>query len=133
MVRRLKNEHGATLFELIVAIILVGVVLPSVVMLFADISLKSTRFSVTQKAVALAEAKMEEIVGKKEANWDWYKNAGQFNSTENLGGGFRRTVTVRKIDRWGRARVEAWQVNVKVTHELLPEGYTLVVRLTKYH
>ncbi len=133
MVRPLKNERGATLFELIVAIILVGVVLPSVVMLFADISLKSTKFSVTQKAVALARAKMEEIVGKKETNWDWYKQVDQFSGSENLGGGFHRTVTVQKINRWGRARIDAWQVTVNVTRELLPEGYTLVVRLTKYH
>ena len=133
MLGQLQKERGATLFELIVAIILVGVVLPSVVMLFADISLKTSKFSATQKAVALARAKMEEIVGKKEAQWDWYKNVGQFRSTENLGGGFRRTVTVRKIHGWGRARLQAWQVKVTVTHQLLPEGYTLVVRLTKYH
>ncbi len=128
-----RNERGVTLFELILVIVLMGIALPSLLSLMGQISLQSTRPAIMEKAITLAEEKMEEIIGKKEANWNWYKNPTQFESDETLSDGFQRTVTVTAITGWGSAALDAWEIQVTVTHTLLPNGYSLTVRLTKYH
>ena len=128
-----RNQRGVTLFELVLVIIIMGIALPSLLSLMGQISLHSTRPAILEKAIALTEEKMEEIIGKKEANWDWYKNPNQFVSTELLTEGFQRTVTVTPITGWGNAALDAWEVKVTVTHNLLPNGYSLTVRFTKYH
>jgi len=128
-----RNERGVTLFELVLVIILMGIALPSLLSLMGQVSLHSTRPVILEKAITLAEEKMEEIIGKKEANWDWYKNPTQFETNETLTEGFQRSVTVTSITGWGNAALDAWEVKVTVTHTLLPNGYSLVIRLTKYH
>ncbi len=128
-----KNENGYTLIELVVVIVILGLVLPSVFSLIAAISVHSARNTVKDQAVGFAEEKLEEIIGLKEDQWDWYKNPAQFEVDENLNDNFHRTVTVSTISNWGNAGIDAWEVSVVVTHPQLTDGVTLFVRLTKYH
>jgi len=126
-------QQGYTLMELVIAIIIIGVALPAIFSLYGQISVRAAQSALMNQMVAYAEDKLEEIIGKKESHWDWYKNPAQFAADENLGKGYRRIVTVNKITNWGNARIEAWEVQVKVTHPQLPRGFALSVRLTKYH
>ncbi len=128
-----KDEQGVTLIELTIVIILIGVALPSILSMMGLVTVHSARNGIMEEAVALAESKMEQIIGKKEALWSWYKSSGQFETTESLDDGFQRSVTVTHLSDWGDSGLEGWEVEVAVTHPLLPNGYRLVVRLTKYH
>ncbi len=119
--------------ELVIAIIIIGVALPAIFSLYGQISVRAAQSALMNQMVAYAEDKLEEIIGKKESHWDWYKNPAQFTANEKLGKGYHRKVTVKKITNWGNARIDAWEVQVKVTHPQLPQGFLLSVRLTKYH
>ena len=127
-----SDQSGAVLMELIVAIILMGVVLPSVFSLIASVSIHSVQNGLRDQAVSLASAKLEEIIGRKEANWDWYKDTNQYESDENLADGFHRVVQINQIQNWGAGSLSAWEVSVNVSHPQLPEGFSLSVRLTVY-
>jgi len=83
--------------------------------------------------IVFAENKMEEITGLKEKTWNWYTNPTQFEVNENLGNGYQRTVTVTTITGWGSASIDAWQVDVTITHPLYPDGYVLTTRFTQYY
>ena len=129
----IKNERGYTLIELVIAIIILGVAFPAIIYLYGSVSLKSAQSSVMNQLVAYAEEKMETIIGYKETHWDWYKDVSIFNEDEDLGDGYSRRVRVTKITGWGNAGIDAWQINVKVTHPQVEEGYSLTLRLTKYY
>jgi len=128
-----QNEYGYSLIELIIVILIMGVSLPAIISLYGRVVVHSAKSSVIDQTVAYAEEKMEEIIGFKENNWDWYKNPTRFVSSESLGEHFTRKVQVRKITNWGNARIEAWQVQVTVNNPQLPKGFTLTTRLTKYN
>ncbi len=129
----MANEKGYTLIELIIAIIILGVAFPAIINLYGSIALKSAQSSAFNQMVAYAEEKMETIIGYKETHWDWYKNVSKFETDEDLDEGFHRSVKIKKITGWGNAGIDAWEVNVKVTHPQLPNGYLLSMRLTKYY
>ncbi len=133
LMKYLKNEQGTSLIELIIAIILMGVALPSILGMMGLLSVQSARQSVMQNIIALAETKIEEITGRKEADWIWYRNPSQFETDESLPDGYHRSVSVTPLNSWGNASVQAWEVKVTVTHELVPDGYSLTVRFTKYY
>jgi len=128
-----KRENGFTLIELVVAIVLMGVALPVIIGLFANVSLYASRGTVKDQMVAHAQNKMEEIVAVKEANWDWYKNPNQFVATENLTDNFQRSVTVTSISNWGNQGINGWEVTVSVSHPQMSNNYSLSVRFSKYH
>lgn len=128
-----QSEYGYSLIELIIVIIIMGTALPAIISLYGRVVVYSSKSSVNDQMVAFAEEKMEEIIGFKEKNWNWYKNPARFVSSESLSDNYTRRVQVRKITNWGNARIEAWQVEVSVTNPLLPKGFTLSTRLTKYH
>ena len=134
MIANIKhNQQGFTLIELIVTIVILGIAIPSLISVIALASLNSSKNGVLEKAVTIAEYKMEEFVQYKEANWDWYKNLNYFQSTESLDDGYTREATVKGISGWGNAGVDAYEISVTVTHSLLPNGYKLTTRFTIYH
>lgn len=128
-----KGERGASLLEMIIVIILLGVALPAFLSIISGAARRSMQNDMLGQAVTLAEQKMEEIIAFKEANWDWYKNPSALNEVETLADGYKRTVTVTEVNNWGSINATAWEVTVKVEHSALPNGYKLVTRLTKYH
>ena len=133
MIPTLKNQSGATLLELIIMIVIMGVVLPVVLGTISYVSVQSANYAVMDQAVALAEERMEQIMGQKEAQWNWYQNPSQFALSESLADGYTRTTTVSTLANWGVGAVDAWEVRVTVVQpQRLPNGYSLVVRFTKY-
>lgn len=132
-VKSYKNENGYSLIELVVVITLLGLVLPSVFSLIAYVSVYSVQNTIRDRALTFAEQKLEEVIGQKEDQWDWYKNPAQFVVDEDLDDDFHRTLSVSSINNWGNAGIDAWEFNVLVSHPQLSDGVTLSVRLTKYH
>jgi len=132
MTSLLRNQHGFTLIEMLVTIVLVGILLPSIFGLLGQVAFHSSRQAIRDQLIMLAEDKLEEVIGRKEANWDWYKDPDQFEETDNPDGNFTRTVTVSDVTNWGSFNLDAWQVTVLVTHPQFPEGYQMSVRLTPY-
>ncbi len=130
---RLKNESGLTLVELIVVLVIIGLLFPTIFSLAGQASYKATKFLLMQEASYLAEAKIEEIIGFKSLNWDWYKTINKYAKTEDLGRGFQRTVTITKLKKWGKGKIDCWEVVVKVSHPKLENPFMLSVRLTKYY
>ncbi len=133
MSRLRPNQNGFTLLELVIAIILIGVTLPALLSLYANMSAKASDSAIMDQLVALAQSKMEEIVGFKENTWDWYKDPTQFEVSESLPDSYQRTVTVQAVTGWGNASLDGWDVIVSVTHPRLTSGYQLSVRFTQYH
>ncbi len=128
----LASEKGLTLVELVVALILVGLIFPTIFSLAGNAAVKATKYIYMQKANYLAESKMEEIVGYKAQHWDWYKNISKFKGSETLPDGFTRNVSITDIKNWGNAQIKAWQIVVSVRHPQLETQIQLSVRLTKY-
>ncbi|HFE64553.1 MAG TPA: hypothetical protein ENK14_09105 [Caldithrix sp.] len=128
-----RAEQGTTLLELVLLIIILGTALPAFLGIMGMVSTHSLQANVQQQAIVLAETKMEEIVGFKQQHWDWFKSINNFAQDINLTGGYRRVVTITHITNWGSAGIEAWEISVTVSHQLLPNGYSLITRLTKYH
>ena len=128
-----RAEQGTTLLELVLLIIILGTALPAFLGIMGMVSTHSLQANVQQQAIVLAETKMEEIVGFKQQHWDWFKSINNFAQDINLTGGYRRVVTITHITNWGSAGIEAWEISVTVSHQLVPNGYSLITRLTKYH
>ncbi len=130
---QIKSEKGFTLIELVVAIVIIGVALPSIFSLYASLSAKASDSAVMDQMVALAQNKMEEIIGKKEADWAWYQNPSQFEVNESLPDSYQRVVTVNTVNNWGNSLLDAWEVAVSVTNPRIDNSYVLTVRFTKYY
>lgn len=128
-----RSESGLTLIELVVALVLIGVIFPTFFSLAGMATVKASKFILLQRAQYFAESKIEEIVGFKQLNWDWYKNIETFAKTENLEDGFVRTVTITKLSKWGKGKIDCWQVTVKISHPNLENDLKLSIRLTKYY
>ncbi len=128
-----KNQSGATLLELIIMIVIMGVVLPVALGTISYIAVQSADYGVMDQAAVLAEERMEEIIGQKESQWNWYLTPNQFAATENLADGYVRTTTVSTLTNWGNGGIDGWEVRVSVVQpDRLPDGYSLVVRLSQY-
>ncbi len=128
----IRSQQGLTLIELIVVLVLVGLIFPTIFSLAGTASVKATKYMYMQEANYLAEEKLEEIVGYKAQHWDWYKHINKFVGLEQLNRGFVRSVSVQKIQNWGKAQIDCWQVVVTVTHPQIKKPMVLSVRLTKY-
>ncbi len=128
-----NSETGLTLMELIIALVLIGLIFPTFFSLAGMASVRATRFIHQQEAQYLAESKLEEIIGYKRLNWDWYKYISDFEGSESLSDGYERSVNVTKINRWGKAEIKGWQVTVSVTHPALDNPVSLTVRFSQYY
>jgi prepilin-type N-terminal cleavage/methylation domain-containing protein len=127
-----RNQNGFTLIELVVTIILLGVTLPAIFGLIGQVAFHSSRQAIKDQAVLLAEEKIEEIIGLKESDWDWYKDPTRYEDDEDLADNFSRSVSVSAVSSWGGFNLDAWQIDVVVTHPQLTDGYQLSVRFTTY-
>ncbi len=129
--RELKKEQGFTLMELIVIIVLLGIAVPAIFGLFSQISFNSAKNLLLDDMMAHCESRMEEIIAFKDNNWNWYNNPQQFAENVSLADNYTRTVTVTAINNWGSDNVSAWEITVNVSHPQIPNGYSLIVRLTQ--
>jgi len=131
MNRYLREEHGLTLIEIVIIVIIVGIALPSLFVLMGNLSVQTFQNRLMTQSVNLANNRLEEIQAFKEANWDWYKTVNNYVETENIDG-FTRTTEVSYDNAWGNSGYEAYQVVVSVTHPKFPDGYIISFYLTKY-
>lgn len=127
-----QKQGGFTLIEMVVAIVLLGVLVPFVFGIFGQVSIFAARGNVVEQAFLHAESKMEEITGIKEINWDWADDPDQFEVDEDLPDNYHRVVTVTGFSGWGDEGIDGWDVDVVVTHPMLPNGVALSMRLTQY-
>lgn len=127
-----SREQGATLMETIVVVIIVGVALPSLMVLMGNLSFNNFKSELLSRAVDLASNRLEEIQAYKEDNWDWYKTIQTFNAEEVLADGFKRTTKITYYKTWGADGMEAYQVSVIISHAKLSSVYEIYIYLTKY-
>ncbi len=127
-----RKQSGATLMETIVVIIIVGVALPSLMVLMGNLSFNSFKNELLNKAVNLASSRLEEIEAYKEEKWDWYKTVAKFNGDENLKDGFIRSTKITYHSSWGKDAMEAYDVLVSIKHKKLSKIYNVHIFLTKY-
>lgn len=76
-----KNKFGQSLFELVVAIGIVGLVLVAIVSV-ATISVRNTTFSKEQSlASRYTQQAMEWLRGQRDTDWDDFKGRGSASGT----------------------------------------------------
>ncbi|NOX38457.1 MAG: type II secretion system protein [Calditrichaeota bacterium] len=127
-----QQQRGATLLELIVLITLLGVALPSLLMVMSRTVATHTRTEIQRQAESHAQERIEEILAFKQAHPDWYTTIDRFAGEERLAGGYRRQTTVEYILAWGEANVPLWRVTVTVRYQKLGTVARLTVYLTRY-
>lgn len=120
-----NNENGATLIELIVAIILMGAALPALLVVIGQMSDYHMRDDIAFHAVSLANNKMEEIYAFKNEYTNWSGNISSFAGTENLTNGYTRTVTITTVYDWISTGIDACKIEVVVSHPTFTSGYVL--------
>lgn len=131
MIKQIRDERGLTLMETIVSVVIVGIALPSLFVLIANLSYQTVSNSITNRAVSLANSRMEEIYAIRDENWDWFKDPGQFNEDVEFDS-FRRVTAIQKVNNWVGAGIDAYRVTITVTQEKIPDGYVLTSLLTVY-
>jgi Tfp pilus assembly protein PilV len=126
-----KDEHGVSLFEIVILIVIVGVALPALYTLNGTIARYHARNEIMSQAASLADSRMEDIIAFKNENDDWDTYITNYNLSESLAKGFSRKTSVSSISGWGAEGIDAYKIVVSVVHTELPNGYTLTVMLAK--
>ncbi|MGD9486745.1 MAG: hypothetical protein AB7W47_01865 [Calditrichaceae bacterium] len=132
MLDYLKEEQGASLMELIVIIVVMGVILPSVFLIFSSGSVFHSRYEVRIRCSQLANMRTEEILAYKYEHPDWYKNIDSYAGTTKTVDDYSVKTEISYISGWGNAGLEAYEIKITVSHQHLPDGLVLITRLTKY-
>ncbi len=127
-----RQQRGATLLEMVVLMTLLGVALPSLLMLMTRSVATHTTTEIQRRAESLAQERLEEILAFKTAHPDWYKTISTFEGKERFTGGYQRITRVVYFPAWGKAGVPLWQVTVWVHHSRLGTVARFIVYLTRY-
>jgi len=131
MIYLLKDQRGISLFEIIILIIIVGVALPSLYTLNGIIARYHAKDEIIIQATSLADSRMEEIISFKKENDDWSNYISNYDQTESLPKGFTRITTVTSVSGWGAESLNAYQIEVTVSHTELENGYSLTAMLAE--
>ncbi len=126
------NQKGFSLLELIVVLILVGVALPTFLMIMGLLANNHAENEILTRCMTLADSKIEEIFAFKNENPLWFNTIESKAGQETLEGNYTRTTVISEKTNWGNNKEDAYEVSVTVAHPKLPQGYTLTVRLTKF-
>lgn len=118
---------------MVVALVIIGVVFPAFFSLAGMATSNAAKFIVRQKAQYYAESKMEEIIGFKKLNWDWYKTITDYAKTESLADNYTRTVSVNQITKWGDQEIDGWEITVSVSHPSMDKDVQYTIRFSKYY
>ena len=131
--KKIKSQRGATLLELIISFIILGIALPAVILMIGHMGIDHGVNESIYHAVCYANEKMEEIVAFKKMNNDsaiWTNTITDFAGTEILADGSQRTVTVVNINNWineGPVVRDAYQVDVSVVPPVGPSYSVSVI------
>ena len=143
-----RRQAGVTLIELIVAIVIVGVAVASVMGVFAATSTRSVDAMMRSQATAIASAYLEEIQGKSfdpqpgTANRQDYDDVNDYNNLTDAGAHDQNGNSIAGLDRYqvsvgvtpdnslpGVAGTDAYRIDVRVTdpagNTVLMSGYKL--------
>lgn len=131
MASLIKYQNGATLIEMIILIIIVGVSLPALYTLNAILVRYHARNEIISKASNIADSRMEEIIAFKRGHDDWDKNISQYNAAESLSDGFTCVTTVTPVSNWGAEDLNAYKIEVSVTHLALENDFRVTLMLAK--
>jgi type II secretory pathway pseudopilin PulG len=123
--KNIKQNRGATLFELVVLIIVIGIAIPAVLTVFGQMVIYNVNNAAVHRYVSLANSKMEEIVAFKQENDDWTDSISDFEISEDAGDGYTSTVTLTYLNNWLPTGKDGYQVDVKITHLSDPNGYKI--------
>ena len=126
------NQKGFSLLELIVVLVLVGVALPTFLMILGLLANNHAENEILTRCMTLADSKIEEIFAFKNENPLWFNTIESKAGEETLEGNYTRTTVISEKTNWGDNKEDAYEVSVTVSHPKLPQGYTLTVRLTKF-
>ena len=133
LIAKLYKEKGATLIELVVTMVILGIAIPAILSIVGQMGIHHFQNESVYQSVSFANTKMEEIVAYKHLNSNWSDNIADFAGTENLTGGFQRTVTISDISSWitsGSVTKDAVQVIVSVSPPI-GATYSLTVIFAK--
>ncbi|MGD9898158.1 MAG: hypothetical protein AB7T22_03425 [Calditrichaceae bacterium] len=128
----LKEEQGASLMELIVIIVVMGVILPSVFLIYSSGSVFHSRYEIRIRCNQLANMRTEEILAYKYEHPDWYKIIDSYAGTVQTADDYTVKTEISYISGWGNAGLDAYEIKITVSHQHLPDGAVLTTRLTKY-
>lgn len=143
-----KPQAGVTLVELIVAIVVVGVAIASVMGVFAATSTRSVDAMMRNQATAIASAYLEEIESKSfdpmpgTANRQNYDDVSDYNNLVDAGAHDQNGNSIAGLDRYqvavavvadnslpAVAGTDAFRIDVRVTdpagNVVLMSGYKL--------
>jgi len=134
----IKAEKGATLFELVITIILLGIAIPAILPMIGQMAIHNVENESVYRSMSFANAKMEEIVAFKHLNADWAVWANTIADqaeTVTLADGSQRTVTVVRLNNWineGGVSKDAYEVTVAVTPPVGPAYSTSVIFVVNF-
>ncbi len=119
--RRRPARDGASLFELVLVILLVGTGMVPVLAAFRDAAARAPLSELQTRAALLAAERMEEVLrdrAEPSRGWDWIA-AANYPAESPVAGfaGFTRAVAVSDTTRDG---VPLRRVTVSVSHALVP-------------
>lgn len=131
--KKIRSQRGATLLELIISFIILGIALPAVILLIGHMGMHHGNNESVYHSISYANEKMEEILAFKKMNNDlgvWADTITDFAGTETLADGSQRTVTVVAINNWineGPVVRDAYRVDVMVVPLLGPSHSVTVI------
>jgi type II secretory pathway pseudopilin PulG len=124
----LKQNHGFSIFEVVVMIALLGITLPSILSIVGQFSVYHFKNKAANEFAGMASSKMEEIFAFKNSNTDWADTIEDFKKSEDMGGSYTRIVEVTLISDWiSEINIDAYQIDVSVYHPVSTHGYKLTV------
>lgn len=100
----LKEEQGASLMELIIVIVAMGVILPSVFLIYSSGSVFHSRYEIRIRCNQLANLRTEEILAYKHEHPDWYKYINSYAGTVQTADDYSVKTEVSYVFRMGERR-----------------------------
>ncbi len=123
-----KQNHGFSLMELIVTIVLMGITVPAILSIVGQFSVYHVKHRTATQFASMANSKIEEIIAFKNTDTNWADSISDYAISEDLGDGYTRTVTITLISNWiTKIAKDGYQVEVKIHNAILSSEYTQTV------
>ncbi len=122
---------GAALLEVVVAITILGVILPAGLVVLSNGYRQYTQTTLESRALQIAQQRLEMVRAYRDARPFWYRTIRQDFGTPENEGKFRIEYDIRTV-RKGQAHIPMWRVRVTVTHPDLSGAITLTNYFSRY-
>jgi len=122
---------GAALLEVVVAITILGIILPAGLVVLSNSYRQYTQTALENRALQIAQQRLEMVRAYRDTRPFWYRTIRQdFAASENEGR-FRIEYDIQTV-RKGQANIQMWRVRVTVTHPDLSGTVTLTNYFSRY-